>query len=66
MLPGWPHAEVMFSLALLSAVMVCITVPGNVQKPEGTAWNKKVIGSDRWKKTKSLYRPEQASHWEYV
>lgn len=50
-LTSWPYSKAMFSLALLSAVMVCISVPGSVQKPEGTDWDKKVIGLNgrKWK-----------------
>lgn len=58
-LASWPHSKAMFSLALLSAVMVCISVPGSVQKPEGTDGDKK---SDRlkWKKMKSLYKTKKS------
>lgn len=64
-LTSWPHSKAMFSLALLSAMMVCISVPESVQKPEGTDWNKNVIGSDG-RKWKVCTRPNKASHWEYL
>lgn len=57
--------KAVFSLALLSAMMVCISVSGSVQKPEGTNWDKKVVGSD-WRKWKVCIRPKKVSHWEYL
>ena len=36
---------------------VCISVPGSVQKPEGTGWEKR--DRLRWKKMKSLYKTKE-------
>ena len=44
---------------------VCISVPESVQKPEGTGWEKKVIGSDG-RKWKVCTRPKKPSRWEYL
>lgn len=35
------HSKDMLSLAISSVVMVCIPVPGSVQKPQGIERNKK-------------------------
>lgn len=45
--------------------MVCISAPGSVQMPEGTDWDKKVIGSDG-RKCKVCTRPKKASRWEHL